>query len=297
MIVAVATAMVVAAASGASTPPALQAGSLPASWPTGAVCPEPEFRAHDYNDDFIILRQSGCTNFEKPFLYLIFGSDRALLVDTGAKGADVRSAVEAARGRWAARHNGRALPLIVIHSHGHGDHTAGDSALAAVPGVRVVGATPAELQGFLGLRTWPDESGTIELGNRIVDVVPIPGHEAASIALYDRRTGVLLTGDTLYPGRLYVRDAQAFAASVHRLVLFTAERPVAHVLGAHIEQSRTSYVDYPEGTTSQPDEHPLELGRAHLLELDEALRGMNGAVIRREFRDFTIVPITPKSGG
>ena len=43
----------------------------------------------------------------------------------------------------------------------------------------------------------------------------------ASIALYDRRTGLLLTGDTLYPGRLYVRDGPAFAASIQRLVAFT----------------------------------------------------------------------------
>jgi hypothetical protein len=34
------------------------------------------------------------------------------------------------------------------------------------------------------------------------------------------------------------------------------------------------YVDYPEGTTYQLDEHVLELGRAHLLELQDALDRM-----------------------
>jgi len=133
---------------------------------------------------------------------------------------------------------------------------------------------------------------TIDLGGRTLDVVPIPGHQPASVAIYDRRTAVLLTGDTLYPGRLYVRDAKAFEASVQRLVDFTASRPVAHVLGAHIEQSRTPFVDYPEGTTSQPDEHVLELGRAHLLELRDALRAMNGAIVRQRLRDFTIWPVS-----
>src|SRR5437667_12301746 len=68
----------------------VERGTLPASWTTAASCPEmPVFRTHAYNDDFVILRQSGCTNFEKPFLYLLFGARAALLVDTGAEMADV----------------------------------------------------------------------------------------------------------------------------------------------------------------------------------------------------------------
>jgi hydroxyacylglutathione hydrolase len=95
----------------------------------------------------------------------------------------------------------------------------------------------------------------------------------------------------LYPGRLYVRDAPAFAESVNRLVEFTSTRPVAHVLGAHIENTRTPYVDYPQGTTRQPDEHALELGRAQLLELADGLRRMGTRLERRAFRDFTIWPL------
>jgi hypothetical protein len=55
-------------------------------------------------------------------------------------------------------------------------------------------------------------------------------------------------------------------------------------------------VDYPEGTTSQPDEHALELGRAHLLELNGALTGMRGTIVRRAFRDFTIWPLARSIG-
>jgi hydroxyacylglutathione hydrolase len=272
-------------------PPPVSPGDLPASWPNGARCPEPEFQTHAYNKDFVILRQSGCTNFEKPFLYLIFGRDRALLVDSGAKGADVAAAIDNARRRWSAANGGRVLPLVVAHSHGHGDHIAGDRALAAAPQTTVVATTPEAVQRFFGLSDWPTRAGTYDLGDRILDIVPIPGHERASIALYDRRTGILLTGDTLYPGRLYVRDAPAFAASIDRLVDFSRGRIVTHVLGAHVENMRTPYRDYPEGTTSQPDEHPLELGRAHLLELQDALRNMNGPIVRRAFRDFTVWPL------
>jgi glyoxylase-like metal-dependent hydrolase (beta-lactamase superfamily II) len=270
----------------------IEPGTLPAAWPTAASCPEPEFRVHEYNDDLVILRQSGCTNFEKPFLYLMFGEQKGLLVDTGAKGADVGSAIAAARERWATRHGGRNLPLLVVHSHGHSDHTAGDRQLAAAPATTVVAAAPDALQRTFGLGDWPNEAGSYDLGNRTVDIVPIPGHEPASIAIYDRRTGILLTGDTLYPGRLYVRDAAAYRRSVQRLVDFTADRIVTHVLGAHIEQSGTPFVDYPVGTKSQPDEHVLELGRAHLLELNDGLQRMGGTIVRRAFRDFTIWPVS-----
>lgn len=274
-----------------SQPAPLEPGRLPANWVTGARCPEPEFQTHEYNGDFVILRQSGCTNFEKPFLYLLFGRERALLVDTGAKGADVGAAIANARTEWARRHGGRMLPLVVAHSHGHGDHTAGDRSLAGAPDTTLVEATPESVQRFFHLRDWPNQAGSYDLGDRILDIVPIPGHEQASIAVYDRRTGILLTGDTLYPGRLYVRDAAAFEASVERLVDFTRDRAVAHVLGAHIENARTPFVDYPEGTTSQPDEHALELGRAHLLELHDALSRMTGHVVRLSLRDFTIWPL------
>ena len=98
----------------------------------------------------------------------------------------------------------------------------------------------------------------------------------------------------MYPGRLYVRDGTAFAASIQRLVAFTRDKPVAHILGAHVENMRTPYLDYPEGTRYQPDEHALELGRAHLLELDDALAEMQGAIVRRVFRDFTVWPVPPQ---
>jgi glyoxylase-like metal-dependent hydrolase (beta-lactamase superfamily II) len=270
----------------------VEPGRFPASWVTAATCPEdPAFRTHEYNENFFILRQSGCTNFEKPFLYLLFGRDRALLVDTGAKGADTGAAVRAALNAWAARHGGRRLPLTVVHSHGHGDHIAGDEQLAALPDTTLVRATPDELQTFFHLAVWPASAGVYDLGERVIDIIPIPGHERASIAIYDRRTRILLTGDTLYPGRLYVRDQVEFVNSIKRLVDFTADKSVTHVLGAHIENARTPYVDHAEGTRHQPDEHVLELGRAHLLELHDALQRMNGRIVRRAFRDFTIWPV------
>src|SRR5262245_31474056 len=63
----------------------MERGVMPARWTDQeASCDKaPAFRIHEYNSTFFILRQSGCTNFEKPFLYLLFGTKEALLVDTG----------------------------------------------------------------------------------------------------------------------------------------------------------------------------------------------------------------------
>src|SRR5215813_10280744 len=63
----------------------LQPGSLAEPWVTGGPnCLEvPDWQVHEYNEDFYILRESGCIHFEKPFLYLIFGENKALLEDTG----------------------------------------------------------------------------------------------------------------------------------------------------------------------------------------------------------------------
>jgi hydroxyacylglutathione hydrolase len=267
-------------------------GVLPDRWQvSGPDCPpDPRFQVHEYNADLVILRESGCSNYEKPFLFLIFGRTKVLLLDTGAGRTDVADVVQRVIAAWLARNGKEAIALVVAHTHAHDDHIAGDSQLKSLPSTTVVGLPPEAVQTFFGFRNWPDEIRPFDLGDRAVDVIPIPGHEPSSIAIYDRQTGLLFTGDTLYPGRLYVSDAVTFTRSIQRLVDFTRGKIVAHILGNHIEQTRTPYLDYPIRTVYQPDEHALELGRAHLLELNEALRAMNGTVVRMAFRDFTVWP-------
>ena len=51
----------------------------------GSVCTgTPSLKVHAYNANTFILRQPACTNYEKRFLYLLFGWRRALLRDTAA---------------------------------------------------------------------------------------------------------------------------------------------------------------------------------------------------------------------
>jgi hydroxyacylglutathione hydrolase len=270
----------------------LLAQSLPKQWITGGPnCMDvPDWQIHEYNPDFYILRESGCTHYEKPFLYLLFGKDKVLLEDTGAGKADTARVVQDVIAKWLKRNQRASIDLVVAHSHAHGDHIAGDSQFK--PPVTLVPLTVEGTAQFYGIKNWPRDTGQIDLGDRVIDVIPIPGHERVSIALYDRQTGVLLTGDSLYPGRLYVPAAEfaTFVESTQRLVDFTEGKIVTHVLGTHIEQSSTPYKDYPVGTKYQPDEHSLELGRAHLLELNRELIKMDGKPARLALRDFTIWP-------
>jgi YVTN family beta-propeller protein len=267
-------------------------GSLPETWRTGGPdCSTlPKWQVHEYNPDFYILRESGCTHFEKPFLYLIFGSDKALLEDTGAGQVDTSSVVMDVIAQWARRNKKDSVPLIVMHSHGHGDHIAGDAQFIDKPNIQFVAAAVPEIQKSFGIERWPTDIGHIDLGARTLDVIPIPGHHEASVALYDRATGILLTGDSFYPGRLYVSDFPAFIASNQRLVDFVRDKSVAHILGTHVEQARMPFVDYPRGTAYQPDEHALQLSSGDLLELNEALRKLNGKPTRIVLRDVSIVP-------
>jgi hydroxyacylglutathione hydrolase len=273
-------------------------GSLPAHWMTGGPdCVEvPDWQVHAYNEDFYILRQSGCVDYEKPFLYLLFGKDKALLEDTGAQPSDAARAVTDVIAKWLKAKGRTSIELIVTHSHSHGDHVAGDAGFRGLPNVAFLQVTmvPLTVEGtseFFKIEKWPEGIGHVDLGGRVLDVIAIPGHDKLSLAFYDRETGVLLTGDSLYPGRLYVRDFPAFVRSTDRLVGFTKGKIVAHVLGTHIEEMATPYKDYPVGTKYQPEEHGMALSRGSLLELQEAVRGMGDTPVRVALRDFTVWPV------
>jgi hydroxyacylglutathione hydrolase len=269
----------------------VRTGELPKSWRTGGpTCGDaPEWEIHAYNPDLYILRENGCVNYEKPFLYLFFGSQKALLIDTGAGETPVASTISGVIDEWAMRNHREPPPLIVAHSHSHDDHIAGDAQFRARANTTVVPLTIEATMKTFGIPHWPDGFGTIDLGGRIMDVFPIPGHDVLSLAYYDRQTGILDAGDSLYPGRLYVADFPAFVASTERLVRFTEGKIITHIVGCHIEQSRTPYLDYKVGTKYQPDEHSLDMGRGELLELNEALAHMKTPV-RMAFRDFTVWP-------
>ena len=267
---------------------AWQHGAAPCAGQT-----DPAIQVVRYDAQTWILRQNKCLNYEAPFLFLFVGEQRALLLDTGATADSVAfplyRTVRQLLHSWETAH-GHRLELVVAHTHDHGDHRAADAQFRGRPHVRLVGPDAGQVQQFFGLPAGPLHAAVFELGRRPLQIIPIPGHQAASIAVYDAATRLLFTGDTVYPGRLYVQDWPAFRASIQRLVTFAAHHQVAYVVGNHVEMSRTPGIDYPIGTTFQPDEHPLPLHVADLQRLNRAVQALGAHPTRRVEDAFIIDP-------
>ena len=152
---------------------AIEPGSLPARWMSEQPkCMEiPEWQVHEYNANLYILRQSPCTDFEKPFVYLFFGKEKALLMDTGSRNGDLVPTLRRTVKNWLVRNRRSSIGLIVLHSHPHDDHTAGDADVVAMhdPAIAVE-FVPAELEAtkrFWGIEHWPTDIGHVDLGGRV----------------------------------------------------------------------------------------------------------------------------------
>jgi glyoxylase-like metal-dependent hydrolase (beta-lactamase superfamily II) len=266
-------------------------------WIDGTDVKEPQYQIQRYDGDTYVIRQSLRTNPEGNFLYLLFGRERALLLDTGAAGLKIRPAVDAAVGEWLKDHNRADIPLIAAHSHGHDDHHAGDAELRLRPNTTVVGIKPAEVAAFFKVTSWPSSISEFDLGGRVLHVIPTPGHQPAHVMIFDERTRLLLSGDTLYPGRLYIpaNNYPDYRDSINRVVAFTKDRNVTHILGAHIEMTVEAAKDYPLEAASHPNERALELPYWDLLELQFTLQQMGDVVVRDEHSDFIIFPLPPRT--
>jgi hypothetical protein len=245
------------------------------------------------NSSTWILRQNKCINYEAPFMYLFLGRKKVLLMDTGATEDDklfplfqtVNKLIE----QWEKDTNSQ-VELVVAHTHSHSDHTAADLQFKNKPRTTVVGLKIDDVKTFFNFKNWPLENSQIDLGGRVLEFMPIPGHQITSVAVYDYQTKILLTGDSFYPGRLYVNDWMAFKLSTQRLCDFVSHHRVSYILGNHIEMTKTAGKDYPTGSTFQPDEHILPLKVSDLFKLNKALQHLGENPKRETHTNFIIYP-------
>jgi hydroxyacylglutathione hydrolase len=256
---------------------------------------DPDIQVHAYDEHTVILRQNMAVNYEAPFMFLLFGARRAVLIDTGATASPehfpIRRVVDDVMAQWQREHGMEDdYGLLVLHTHPHGDHVAGDGQFVGRPGTEVVGADLDSAWRHFGFVDDAQRVAPIDLGGRVLECFATPGHHEAAVTYYDPSTGILLTGDTVYPGRLYVNDWAAFRESIDRMIAFTEERNVTHVLGCHIEMTSRPGVDYPVLTTYQPDEPPLELTVSDLRDLRDGLVEIGERPERRAFDRFIIEP-------
>ncbi len=268
---------------GAAAFPQIVPGSLDVHWNEGAkncaATPQPPLQVHEYESQTFILRQSPCADFEANFLYLLIGSNKALLIDTGAVADRNRMPLADTVLRLLPNDGATMMPLLVVHTHKHLDHRAGDPQFEELPGVQVVHADLDSVRTFFGFKQWPEGIAHIDLGGRIVDVIPAPGHQISHVVFYDNRTALVFSGDFLMPGRLLVDDAAAFQQSALRLIDFLQTRPVSHILGGHIELDAQGET-YWFGSQYHPNERSLALAREDLLLLPTAFEHFNGFYAR-----------------
>lgn len=179
--------------------------------------------------------------FEEVISYLIVGDKHAVLFDTGLGVASIRDVTTKLT----------ALPITVINSHTHFDHTGGNADFSdianedlpysrhnaqgqsnlysrdALAPERVCGSLPTGVKPeAYAIRPWHatqtlQDGERFELGGRTLEVIFTPGHTPDSLMLLDRENGLLFTGDTFYPGPIYLftseTDFTAYARSVARI--------------------------------------------------------------------------------
>src|SRR5581483_4682138 len=131
-------------------------------------------------------------------MFLIRGTQRYALIDSGMGRGALRE--------YVAQFTG-GLPLVTIWTHSHGDHIGqadqfiADSTeyvgaadrQAVADFLERRGATVAQISGHLQ----PVGDGArIDLGDRSLEIVTVPGHTPGSIVIFDPATGSLFTGDS-----------------------------------------------------------------------------------------------------
>ena len=142
--------------------------------------------------------------------FLLTGKERALLVDSGR---NVRNARDIA----AALTD---LPLSLINTHADGDHVGSNGQFESFY------MHPAEeanyRRGERPGRIIPVREGDVlDLGERRLEVIHLPGHTPGSIALLDTDARVLISGDPIQDGRIFMfgpfRDMRAYIRSLEHL--------------------------------------------------------------------------------
>ena len=145
-------------------------------------------------------------------MYLVEGSEKALLIDTGLGAADLESTIKKFTGK----------PVLVVNTHGHPDHSGANyqfdkiyvhqadietAKMFSTPemrknagGAMLNGQKPEEADLYKGKEKTPEyitvsEGFEFDLGDRIISVMETPGHTPGSICLLDVKNKFLFSGD------------------------------------------------------------------------------------------------------
>lgn len=265
-------------------------GNLRFTWIHGSISAKANtdvrIQVHRYNEHTYMLRQNPATHWEAPFMYLLMGNQRAVLLDTGATEEaeyfPLREVVDRVIQRWAYAQGVDMPELVVMPLGSDQSQNAGIGQFSDRPNTVIVTADTDSRGAVL-------EDGALDLGGRVLQVVPTPGLDAAAVSLYDAWSELLFTGNAFYPGRLVIRDFNAYRASLQALVELTTSRPVSNIFGGRIEMTEHPGLDYRLRANYRPDERVLQLQAEHLQSALLAVTLINGATDIRILDDFILM--------
>ena len=125
--------------------------------------------------------------------FLLCGTEKAALVDTGMNTPNAREMAERLTD----------LPIVLINTHADPDHISGNAAFDEFY------MSPAEEDNYRhnggkGTIIPVKEGDVIELGDRPLRIIDIPGHTPGSIAILDERYRVLISGDSVEDGNVFM---------------------------------------------------------------------------------------------
>lgn len=186
-------------------------------------------------------------HWEETHCYLLCGTHRAVLIDTGLGVGSIKEVVDALTD----------LPVTVITTHVHWDHIGGHKdfshieaheaerdwlagrfplppqvvrrSLTAKPCDFPQGFEPEKYQVFQGKPAAVFTDGdTFDLGGRLLTVVHTPGHSPGHCCFYEPQRGYLYSGDLIYLGCLDAfyptTDPELFRQSVKRVAALEVDR-------------------------------------------------------------------------
>jgi glyoxylase-like metal-dependent hydrolase (beta-lactamase superfamily II) len=199
------------------------------------------FQTRKLTDDVWAIDDNGGS-----MIYLVCGSERALLIDTGWGIGDLPGLVRSLT----------PLPVTVVNTHVHPDHTFGNPQFDEVhiPDADVFmtktpftneerqwalkDIVPQPLPPDFDATNWgtampaslvPIQDGyCFELGQRSIRVVAVPGHSPGSVCLLDRQSRRLFTGDMVLSARIWMHleescSLQQYARSLQKLQTLSDE--------------------------------------------------------------------------
>jgi len=198
-------------------------------------------------------------HWEETHCYLLNGSDRSLLIDTGLGICNIYDEVIKLTDK----------PIIAVATHIHWDHIGGHSHFPnfyahadelnwlhgefplTLEQIREMVVDRCELPKGYDVNKYEFFQGTpiktlvdgdaIDIGGRVIHILHTPGHSPGHMCFWEENRKYLFTGDLVYKDTLFAyfpsTDPKAYLASLEKIATLPVERvfPAHHSLDIHPE--------------------------------------------------------------